>query len=110
MASPSEFSTDPNLNTTIGGVNVAENCSPAGLNNVERYLAATIRVLYDQVQGLTGAMPKAGGAFTGDISRQGRGGYWHHAGASQANGIIYTLPEGSPRPTAAEGVTVFYYS
>lgn len=109
MASASEFSATPEENTTIGGINVAEGCSPAGLNNVERYLAAAMRTLYNQVQTVAAAMPKAGGTFTGDISREGRGGYLHHAGSAQTDGRLVTLPEGSSRPAAAEGVTVWYY-
>lgn len=109
MASASEFSTDPNLNTTIGGVNVAEGCSPAGLNNVERYLAAAMRTLYNQVQNVAAAMPLTGGTFTGDISRSGRGGYLHHAGSGQTSGRVYFLPEGSAMPPMSEGDVVFFY-
>lgn len=110
MPSASEFSTDPDDNTTIGGVNVGEGCSPGGINNAERYLAAAMRSLYDQVQGFTGGMPVTGGAFTGDITRQGRGAYLHHANAAQSNGQLYTVPEGTARPAAAEGTVIFYYS
>lgn len=110
MPSASEFSTNPDSNTTIGGVNVAENCPPGGLNNVERYLAAAMRSLYDQVQGLSGGMPVSGGAFTGDITRQGKGGYLHHANSAQSIGPVSTLPEGSPRPSAAEGAIALYWS
>jgi hypothetical protein len=110
MASPSEFSTNPDANTTIGGVNVGEGCSPAGLNNVERYLAATIRVAWDAIPAAGTFLPIGGGTLTGDITRQGRGSYWHHANSAQSNGQIYIVPEGTTRPSAAEGTTVFYYS
>ena len=110
MASASEFSPTPDENTTIGGVNVAEGCSPAGLNNVVRYLAAALRSLYDQVQGVAGAMPKSGGTFTGDIVRQGRGGFLHHAGSAQTGGRVHFLPEGSATPSLSEGDVVFFYS
>lgn len=110
MPSASEFSTDPDANTTIGGKFVGENCSPEVINNVIRYLAAAARDSYNRIPDPAALMPKAGGTFTGDIVRQGRGGYLHHANASQTNGQVHFLPEGSARPTAAEGVTVFYYS
>lgn len=110
MPSASEFSTDPASNTTIGGKNVAENCPPDGLNDVERYLAAAMRSLYDQVQGLSGGMPLSGGSFTGDITRQGQGGYLHWASSSLGNAQAYALPEGSARPTPSEGMLVLYYS
>ncbi|MBO9624175.1 MAG: hypothetical protein J7500_15815 [Sphingomonas sp.] len=110
MPSPTEFSTTPADNTTIGGVNIAENCSPGGLNDVERYLAATIRVAWDAIPDANALMPKAGGAFTNQITRQGRGGYLHFSSASLTDGQVYALPEGNARPAAAEGVIVFYYS
>ena len=110
MASPSEFSTTPASNTTIGGTNVAEDCSPGGLNDAIRYLAATIRVAWDAIPASGTFMPVAGGTFTGDITRQGRGGYLHHANSAQTSGLLHTFPEGTARPSAAEGTIVFYYS
>lgn len=110
MPSANEFSTTPGANTTIGGVNVAEDCSPAGINDAIRYIAAVIRDTADKIPGAGTAMPISGGTFTGDIRRQDRGAYLHHAGTAQANGQVYFLPEGSARPAAAEGVVVFYYS
>lgn len=110
MPSASEFSTTPASNTTIGGVNVAENCSPDGINNAIRYLAAAARDSYDRIPDPANFMPKSGGAFNGDILRQSRGAYLHHANGAQGNGQVYFLPEGSARPAAAEGVVVFFYS
>lgn len=110
MPSASEFSTNPDSNVTIGGINVGEGCSPAGLNNVVRYLAAVARDTYNSTPNTGVFMPFTGGTFSGDIFRLGRGAYLHHSGSGQADGRVYTLPEGSPRPTAAEGMYVFYYS
>ena len=80
------------------------------MNDIVRYIAAVIRDTADKIPGAGTAMPISGGTFTGDILRKDRGAYWHHAGSSQTNGQVYLLPEGSARPTAAEGVVVFYYS
>lgn len=110
MPSANEFSTTPDQNITIGGINVGEDCSPAGINDAIRYLAATSRTLYDQVQGVTGAMPLTGGTFTGDILRSGRGAYLHHANSARTGGMVDFLPEGSVRPTPVEGMVVFYYT
>ena len=110
MPSANEFSLDPNANVTIGGINVAEDCSPAGINNAIRYLAAVARSTLDQVQNAAGGMPVTGGTFTGDILRQGRGAYLHHANSARTGGMVDFLPEGSVRPTPAEGMVVFYYS
>lgn len=110
MPSASEFSTNPDANTTIGGTNVAEGCSPGGLNNAMRYLAACARDLFDRVPAANTYLSLTGGSLTGNVTRQGRGALLHHAGAAQTDGQVYMLPEGSTRPTAAEGTVVFYYS
>jgi len=39
----SEFDTDPNNNTDINGINIAENCSPANINNAIRQLMADLK-------------------------------------------------------------------
>ncbi len=110
MPSASEFSVDPNANVTIGGVNVGEDCSPAGINNALRYLAATSRDLFNRVEDVSDAMPITGGIFQGDILRQSRGAYLHHANSARTGGMVDFLPEGSVRPTPVEGMVVFYYS
>lgn len=40
--SVSDYSTTPGANTTISGINIAENCSPANINNAIRQLMADI--------------------------------------------------------------------
>jgi len=109
MPSASEFSTDPNQNLTIGGLDVSEGCSPANINGALRYTAAVIRDSADKVPTVGGFVPSTGGTYTGDIFRQSRGAYLHHAGSGQTDGRVMFLPEGSIRPTAAEGMIVFYY-
>lgn len=110
MPSATEFSTSPAVNVTIGGVDVGEGCSPAGLNNAIRYVAAVIRDTYDRIPATGGYVPTTGGTYTGDIFRSTRGAYLHHAGASQTDGRVIFLPEGSARPAGSEGLVVFYYS
>ena len=44
-----DYSTTPGLNTTISGINIAEGCSPAGINDAIRQLMADVRVFYDNV-------------------------------------------------------------
>jgi hypothetical protein len=109
MPSASEFSTDPNQNLTIGGLDVSEGCSPANINGALRYAAAVIRDSADKVPTVGGFVPSTGGTYTGDIFRQSRGAYLHHAGSGQTDGRVMFLPEGSARPAAAEGMIVFYY-
>lgn len=110
MPSANEFSIVPAENVTIGGVDVSEGCSPAGINNALRYVAAVVRDTSNNVPAANNSLPLAGGAVTGDIYRQNRGAYLYHAGAGQNNAPISFLPEGSARPAALEGAVVFYYS
>lgn len=110
MPSASEFSLTPAANLTIGGVNVAEDCSPGGINDAIRYIAAAARDSYDRIPAAGTYMPFTGGAFTGEITRQGQGGYLRFASSSLTNALVYANPEGTARPTAAEGVLVLYYS
>jgi len=110
MPSASEFSLTPSANTTIGGTNVAEGCSPGGINEAIRYMAATMRDTYDRLN-ITGSyVPTSGGTFTGDIFRSTRGAYLHHAGSGQTDGRVMFQTEGSARPAGSEGLIVFYYT
>jgi hypothetical protein len=38
----SDYKSDPNLNTTIGGIDIAEGCAPSGINNAIRQLMADL--------------------------------------------------------------------
>jgi hypothetical protein len=109
MPSASEFSTTPSVNVTIGGIDVSEGCSPAGINGAIRYCAAVMRDTYDRLAGTGAFVPTSGGSFTGDIFRSTRGAYIHHAGAGQTDGRVMYLPEGSARPAGSEGLHVNYY-
>jgi hypothetical protein len=106
------YSTTPASNTTCNGINVAENCPAANVNNAIRQIMADGRSLYDTVAGisLSSYMLKTGGAFTGTITRNGAGGYWYHANASQATGPVYTQTSATALPTSpAEGTVVMQY-
>lgn len=45
----SNYSTNPDQNTTISGINIAEGCPPSGLNNAVRQLMADVRAYADVV-------------------------------------------------------------
>lgn len=110
MPSAAEFSTTPSVNVTIGGINVGEDCSPGGINDAIRYIAAVMRDTFDRIPATGAYVPTTGGTYTGDILRQGRGAFLHHAGSAQIDGRVMFLPEGSARPAGAEGLVVFYYA
>ena len=45
----SDYKTDPNENTTISGINIAEGCPPSGVNNALRQMMADVKAMYDAV-------------------------------------------------------------
>ena len=105
-----DWSTNPDSNGTIEGTNIAENCPASNVNDVIRKMAAAIRVLYNNLPNVSALMPKSGGAFTGQITRDGRGGYLHHANSAQGGGAVHILASGTALPSSpAEGTVVFFY-
>lgn len=104
-----DYSTDPNANGAIAGIDVSEDCPPGGINDAIRQLMADGKELSQEVGGTSSGMPVSGGAFTGDITRSGRGAYLHHASPSLTDGRVITAPVGTARPTPAEGLLVLYY-
>lgn len=112
---PDDWSETPASNTTIDGVNIAEDCSPAALNNMGRAIMAGVKsfkVAYNAtVASLANYMPKAGGLFSGTQPiYTGEGAMLHNASASGSSGRVYVLPEGSPDPSgAANGDLVIFY-
>lgn len=85
MAVSSWFTT-PALNITVGGVNIAEGCAPAGLNNAAREIMAGVKLFYDDIYNV--------GLIT-----------------SGANQNVYILADGAPDPaTPSNGDFVINYT
>jgi len=110
MPSANEFSVTPDDNQTIGGKYMGTGASPGDVDNVLRYIAAVVRDTFNRIPVVGDFLPRGGGVLTGDIYRQDRGAYLHHASPAQFDGRVMFLPQGSARPAAGEGVVVFYYS
>lgn len=108
----SDWSTNAALNTTIDGVNIAENCPPANLNNMGRSIMAAVRVMYDNLPDVSGFMPVAAGTFSGTQPKYtGEGAFLHNASSSALSGKVYYLVEGSADPAGlANGDLIFYYT
>ena len=105
-----DYSTTPALNVTINGIDIDEQCAPGNINGAIRQLMADAKTWANSAQDTSALMPKAGGAFTGSITRSGAGGYTYHAAAAQSGGAIHTLAIGSSLPASpAEGPIVFFY-
>lgn len=108
----SDYYSVASLNVTIGGVNIAEGCAASNVNDAIRQLMADGRLLSDIVSTINTSsfMLKSGGAFTGQITRNGNGGYFYNANGSQGGGKVSFLPTGSANPSSpAEGDMVFFY-
>lgn len=107
-----DYSTTPGSNTTISGINVAEGCAPANINNAIRQMMADIRVMYDGLPVVTGKVDAAGGVFSGTQPiYTGRGAYLHHNDSGNASGRVYLLPDGSANPTSpSNGDIVLFYT
>ena len=63
----SDYNTNPDLNTAIAGINIAEGCPPSGINNAIRQLMADVKAEHDtqassQSQIMTGATASAAGS------------------------------------------------
>lgn len=98
-----DYSTTPASNTAISGININEGCPAGGINAAIRQMMADVRVFYNGVPVGSDYMSIAGGTFTGDILRNGRGGYLHHASATYLSGRVFVTALGAADPTSAVG-------
>jgi hypothetical protein len=106
-----DYSSTPASNTTISGINIAEGCPPANINNAIRTVMADVRVMYDNLPVVTGKVDAAGGVFSGTQPiYTGRGAYLHHNDSANVSGRVYILADGSANPTSpsAGDIVMFY--
>lgn len=112
MSAFSEFSTTPSANTSAGGLNIAENCPAANVNDVIRFILSAGKELNALVAAISTStlMPKSGGAFTGGITRSGGGAYHYFASSSLNGGATYVQASSAALPSSpAEGTIVYQY-
>lgn len=100
-----DYSLTPGSNTTIAGINIAEDCSPAGINNAIRQVMADGRDLADDVDAIdiSGKANIASPEFTGQPTVRTRGGVIHHNNPANASGRIFITAEGAAQPTMSNG-------
>ena len=115
MVDVSSWSETPGSNTTVDGTSIAENCSPANLNNGLRSIMAGVKTFHlaylATVATLTNYMAKAGGTFSGTQPiYSGEGAFLHHQGSSYTSGKVYMVAEGSgdPSGTSTGDIVIFY--
>lgn len=70
-----DYSTEPDMNTTISGINIAEGCAPSGINNAIRQLMADVKAEKDaqstkdasQDADIANKLDKSGDDMTGNL-------------------------------------------
>lgn len=106
-----DWSETPASNATVGGVNVAENCSPGVINDAIRAVMAGVKTLSLALPTTAALMPQAAGTFSGTQPiYTGEGAVLHNQSASGSSGKVYVLPEGSATPSLANGDLLFFYT
>lgn len=100
----SDWSTDPAQNGTIDGINIAENCPAANMNNAVRAVMAAVRLAFNGVQSPSGDayVTKAGGVFTNQPIVQARGALLHHNDPLNASGRIFIQAAGGATPAGMQ--------
>lgn len=108
----SDYNTDPALNLTISGINIAEQCPPGNLNNAIRQMMADVKGLQGEIPSTAGFVTASGAVFSGTQPRYtGRGALLHHNNSANASGRIYVQAQGSANPASpANGDLVFFYA
>ena len=109
----SDYSTDPNQNNTISGINIGEGMPPANVNNAMRQMMADTKGLLDNdIPTTDDLMPKDGGTFEGTQPLyDGEGAFLHHAQATNSSGRVFILPVGTDNPSSPlNGDIVFFYT
>lgn len=107
------YSSTPANNVSCNGINIAEGCAAANVNNVLRQILADGKELYDTVAAIdvSSYMGKAGGAFTGSITRSGAGSYLYHNSTTLTGGAVHVqLSTASLPASPAEGTIVLQYA
>jgi hypothetical protein len=107
-----DWSTTPGSNTTISGINIAEGCAPANINNAIRQIMADVRVVYNDLPNVSVYAPLTAAVFTGTQPKYtGRGAYLHNASSSNTSGRVDFLVDGDALPSSpSNGDIVFFYA
>jgi hypothetical protein len=93
-----DWSTDPNQNTSVDGINIAENCPPGNLNNALRAIMAAVRAAFSNVPNGADYVTKSNGSFANQPAVSGRGAILHHNDPSNASGRIFIQAAGGTAP------------
>lgn len=70
-----DYRVDPDLNTAISGINIAEGCPPSGINNAIRQLMADVKAYADDVDSRE-ALPEQSGHSGKYLTTNGTAASW----------------------------------
>jgi hypothetical protein len=100
----SDYSTDPNANVTIGGINVAEGALAAGINNAIRIIMADGKALSNSIPATSSFATKAAAVFEGTQPKYlAEGALMHWKDPSLVSGEVHHATFGTTPPTLGEG-------
>lgn len=94
-----DYNVTPSLNVTISGINIAEGCPAGNVNGAFRQMMADVKALSNGLVIASDYVPKIGGAFTGQITRSGKGGYYHSGSTSDLGGTVHFIAFGGALPS-----------
>ena len=112
-----DWSTTASENTTVGSVNIGENCPPGNLNNMGREIMAQLRAAFNRSLGsLFGANSladarvalKAVGTegsdqMTANLIRKDAGPHLYHVVTAYSSGRVFVTAAGAADPTSQPG-------
>lgn len=105
----SDWSATASNNASIDGQNIAEGCPAGNMNGAIRSIMAAVRALFDTLPDFSTLMPKAGGAFSGAVTRAGKGAFLSHNDSSNSSGTIYVQASGGTAPSMSNGDFLIEY-
>ncbi len=102
-------------NADLDGLNVGEGCPAGNMNAAIRMVMSAVRQLWNVVSNPASSiystfLLKSGGALTGELTRDGRGGYAHYASPSLLRRMTTVQALGGAFPaTPQEGDELLEY-
>lgn len=93
-----DWSADPNQNTSVDGINIAENCPAQNMNNAIRAVMASVRVMYNGIPNGDAYVTKTNAIFLSQPTFQGRGAFLHHNDPANSSGRVFIQAAGGTAP------------
>lgn len=109
MATFSDWSATASSNTTVAGINIAENCPPANINNALREIMAAAKTFDTGKADGSLYVLKSSSVLSTNAIVTGRGAALHHNNGANASGKIFVQASGATAPTMADGDILLEY-